>query len=73
MAKQKGEMTAREAAVELDVPEDTVRRWARESIYGRQSYFENVRVDLSGRYYIPRKQVERLKSLTPREILEMRE
>lgn len=55
-----GELSITEAAELLEVHEDTVRRWAQSAVSGEWSRLPSARVDVVGRYWIPRDDVHAL-------------
>ena len=61
VARRPGEYSLSEAAAELEVHPNTVRRWAQGALAGEPSRLRLVRVDLVGRYWVQRGDVERLR------------
>lgn len=70
MAKRKGEMTVQEAAVALEVSEATIRKWAKDRLFGENSPLTKVRVDWGGRYYVLAKDVTQMRDFDSLQIFE---
>lgn len=50
--RRTGELSINEAAEMLEVHPDTVRNWAQRALSGSTSRLQQVRIDVTGRYWI---------------------